>query len=223
MSGKEMVEALMAGAPLPRPPYVPLLGRIALALGQVSEEAFRTDPQVQARALLETATSLGADLITVGQSTDPSLGTEVVRRLQPVLAGRGVAACLPAADVAAARAYCEAGVDMVLLISPDRSSAGRFRTLANACSFYGAPAILVDPSLENAAAAAADLKLHGAVVADPTGEESGIIGGGLSPESFSGQSLSPPRSQAFFWSFPGEVPAEASPEDLAGLGRRITG
>ncbi|MGH9003444.1 MAG: hypothetical protein ACRDYV_09975, partial [Acidimicrobiia bacterium] len=110
---------------------------------------------------------------------------------------------------------------LILLVRPDRSTPGRFRTLANACGFYQSLAILVDPDLEDAAAVAADLGLHGAVVAAPTGDEPGILGGGVS-STFEVLSA-PPRPDSFFWSFAGEVPSGASPETLAALGTRLTG
>jgi hypothetical protein len=173
--------------------------------------------------LVEVAGSLGADVVTVGVGTDPAVGVDVVGRLEPVLGGRAVAACLAAADVAAARAYCEAGVDMVLLLSPDRSNPARLRTLANACAFYSIPVILVDPSLHDAAAVAFESGLHGAAVERPSGAEPGIVGGGLSRESLAASSHTPPRDNAFFWAFWGEVPADAAPEDLAALGARLAG
>ena len=222
MTGKALMEVLAARTSLPRPPYVPLIGEIALELGQVSREEFCGDAKVQARVLVEVAGSLRADVVTVGVGTDPAVGVDVVRRIEPVLGGRAVAGCLDAADVAAARAYCEAGVDMVLLLSPDRSSPGKLRTLANACAFYSVPVILVDPSLEDAAAVSAESGLHGAVVSSPSGVESGIVGGGLSRESLAESSHTPPRDSAFFWTFCGEVPA-APPEELAALGARLTG
>ena len=223
MTGKALVQALWARAPLLRPPYVPLVGEVALVLGQVSREAFCSDAQVQARVLLEAAASLGADVVTVGIGTETAVGVDVVGRIEPLLGGRAVAACLATADVAAARAYCEAGVDMVLLLSPDRSSPGKLRTLANACAFYSVPAILFDPALEEAAAVASESGLHGAVVERPSGGEPGIVGGGLSRDSLAAPSHTPPRSGAFFWTFCGEVPADAAPEDLAALGTRLAG
>lgn len=222
VTGKALVELLWSRAPLPRPPYVPLIGELALALGQVTREAYVADPQVQARVLLEAAGSLGADVVTVGVGADPAVGVDVVERIKPLLGGRAVAACLAAANVAAARAYCEAGVDMVLLVAESRSDPARFRTLANACAFYSVPVILVGTSLEDAAAFAAESGLHGAVVERPTGDEAGIVGGGLSRESFAASSHTPPRGFAFFWAFPGEVPTDIAPEDLAALGARLT-
>lgn len=220
MDGAALLAALGSGTGA-RPPWIPLLGRIAARLGQVSGATFVADPQAHAMAIAQAAGALSADVVTVGLGTDPAVGTEAVRRLQPLLAGRGVAGCLPAADVAGARAYCEAGAGMVLLVCPDRSAAGRFRTLANACAFYQAMAILVDPDLEDPAGVAAGLGLHGAVVATPTGDEPGVVGGAVSP----GLDLPPvpPRRERFFWSFPGEVPPDAGPEALAALGTRLTG
>lgn len=223
MRADALVELLWSGAPVPRPPYVPLIGEIGLVLGQVSRDAFYHDAQIQARVLLETAECLGADVVTVGVGTDPAIGVNVIGRIRPLLGHRAVAACLAAADVAAARAYCEAGASMLLLLSPDRSSPGRLRTLANACAFYSVPAILVDPSLDDAAAVAAEVGLHGAAIEQPSGLEPGIIGGGLCRESLTAHSHVPPRASAFFWTFCGEVPADAAPEELAALGARLTG
>jgi hypothetical protein len=220
VDGAALLAALGSGAG-GRPPWIPLLGSAAAGLGQVDEAAFTGDAQAHATAVALAAGALSADVVTVGLGTDPAVGADAVRRIQPLLAGRGVAGCLPAADVAGARAYCEAGAGMVLLVRPERSAAGRFRTLANACAFYQALAILVDPDLEDAAGVAAGLGLNGAIVGSPTGDEPGVIGGGVSlavevPST-------PPRPDRFFWSFPGEVPPDASPEALAALGARLTG
>ncbi len=220
MDGAALLAALGSGAG-PRAPWIPLLGTAAARLGQVDAEAFTADPQIHAMALAQAAGALSADVVTVGLGADPVMGAEAVRRLQPLLAGRGVAGCLAAADVAGARAYCEAGAGMVLLVHPDRSAAGRFRTLANACAFYQALAILVDPDLEDAAGVAAGLGLHGAVVAAPTGDEPGVVGGGVAPAL--DLPAAPPRLDRFFWSFAGEVPADAGPEALAALGAGLTG
>ena len=223
MTGKALVELLWSRSPLPRPPYVPLIGDVALVLGQVTREAYVGDAQVQGRVLLEAAGSLGADVVTVGVGTDPAVGVDVVGRIKPLLGGRAIAACLAAADVAAARAYCEAGVDMVLLIPGSGSDTSRFRTLANACAFYSVPVILIDPSLEDAATLASESGLHGAVVERPTGDEPGIVGGGLSHESLTASSHTSARGFSFFWTFCGEVPADAAPEELAALGARLAG
>jgi hypothetical protein len=223
MDGRALLAALGAGTPA-RPPYIPLLGRLATRLGQVDEGSFTTDPHVQANVLAQAAAALSADVVTAGWRSDPAVGVEAVRRLQPVLGGRGVAACLAEADVAAVRAYCEAGAGLVLLVAPDRGPAGRFRTLGRACRFYQALAVLVDPDLPDAPAVAAGLGLHGAVVASPTGHEPGVVGGGLPADGASAPgAMRPPRYRRFFWAFPGEAPVEASPEDLATLGSRLTG
>ena len=219
-NGRDLLRALGAGAPA-RPPYIPLLGRLAGELAQVDQATFLTDAHAHAFVLTEAAAALHADVVTVGLGTDPAVGVEAVRRLRPLLNGRGVAGCLAEPDVAAARAYCEAGVGLVLLVSPEWSRTGRFRTLANACAFYEAMAVLVDPELPDPAAEAAALGLHGAVVADPTGDEPGVVGGGLSPTLE--PTVEPPRPAGFFWSFPGEAPADADPEALAALGARLTG
>jgi len=222
VDGKALVAELRRGAALPRPPYIPILGRLAQVLGQVSEEAFTTDAATQCGVLAEAAAAVGADAITVGVGTPPAVAVDVVARLKPVAAGRALVGCLSAADVAGARAYCEAGVDLVFLLDPDRSNRGRFRTIANACAFYEVAALLVAPALDGAAAVAAELGLHGAVVAQPTGDEPGIVGGGLSAASVNDPPPAPPRASRFFWSFPDETPASLSPEDLAALGRRLT-
>jgi hypothetical protein len=222
MQGLELVKGLSDGTSA-RPPYIPLLGEIALILGQVDEQAFCTDPQAQAVALAQTATALLADAITVGYHTDPQVGTSVVTRVRPLVAGRAVVACLAEADVAGVRAYCEAGVDMVLLVSPDRSRVGKFRTIANACHYYSLPVLLVDPSVDDGGAVATELGLDGAVLADPVGANAEIVGGGLSADSAaSGAAPAPPRQTRFFWSFAGEVPVGLSPEKLASIGRLLT-
>ncbi|MCZ7526691.1 MAG: hypothetical protein M5U14_10130 [Acidimicrobiia bacterium] len=223
MGGKDLIADVFAGREPARPPYVPLLGRVAHVLGQVDATAFVTDPQVQAVALAETAGALGADVVTVGMGTDPAVGVQVVERLRPLLAGRGVAACLAEPDVAGVRAYCDAGVDMVVLVEPDRSAASRFKTIANACGFYQAGAVLADPSLEDGARVAADLGLHGAIVAHPRGDEPGVVGGGLDASHLGGAPPVCPRPAGFFWSFASEVDPGASPEALAALGTVLTG
>lgn len=220
MDGDELLQGLRTGRAA-RPPWIPLLGLAAARLGQVDESAFTANAQVHAVAVAQAAGALSADVVTVGLGTDPAVGADAVRRIQPLLAGRGVAGCLSVPDVAGARAYCEAGAGMVLLVRPDRSAPGRFRTLANACAFYQALAILVDPDLEDAAGVAAELGLHGAVVGAPTGNEPGVVGGGVSPSLDA--PAAPARPERFFWSFPAEVPPDAGPEALAALGTRLTG
>jgi hypothetical protein len=220
VNGAAVLAALKSGA-VARPPWIPLLGVAAVRLGQLDAATFTADAQAHAVAVAQAAGAMSADVVTVGLGLDPAMGADAVRRIQPFLAGRGVAGCLGAADVAGARAYCEAGAGMVLLVHPDRSMVGRFRTLANACAFYQALAILVDPDLDDAAGVAADLGLHGAVVGAPTGNEPGVVGGGVSPTLEAPPT--PPRPDRFFWSFPGEVPPDAGPEALAALGVRLTG
>jgi hypothetical protein len=219
MDGMELLRGLSTGTAT-RPPWIPLLGTAAAELGQVDVAAFTGDAQAHAVAVAQAAGALSADVVTVGWGTDPAVGADAVHRIQPMLAGRGVAGCLLAADVAGARAYCEAGAGMVLLVRPDRSAEGRFRTLANACAFYQALAILVDPDLEDAAGVAAGLGLHGAIVGAPTGDEPGVIGGGVSPTLDAPPH--PPRPERFFWSLPAEVPPDAAPEAIAALGARLT-
>lgn len=222
MTGAGSLTALAAGANLPRPPWIPLLGTAAAELARVDPETFVTHAHSHATALLHAAGLLHADVITVGLGTHPAVGADAARRLQPVLAGRGVAGCLAGADVAAARAYCEAGAGMVLIVSPDhRSSPGRFRTLAGVCAFYQALAILVAPDLDNGVAVAAGLGLHGAVVPVPRGDEPGVIGGGV-PSDLHLPGV-PPRSNGFFWALPGEIPPGTGPEVLDALGRHLTG
>jgi hypothetical protein len=220
MDGGGLLASLRVGIPT-RAPYIPLLGRLAWQLAQVDEATFLTDAQTHGVVLAQAAAALHTDVVTVGLGTDPAVGVDAARRLRPLLNGRAVAGCLAEPDVAGARAYCEAGAVLVLLVSPDRGPAGRFRTLANACAHYRALALLVDPDLPEAAAVAAALGLHGAVVAKPSGDEPGVVGGGLSPTL--DPPAEPPRPARFFWSFPGEAPAGADPEALAALGARLTG
>lgn len=215
--------ALRSGAAGTRPPYIPILGLVARKLGQVSEQSFTTDPGAQCAALTETAAALMADGITVGVGSPPSVAVAAVERSKPVAGGRAIVGCLSSPDVAGARAYCEAGVDLVFLLWPDLSPAGRFRTLANACRFYQVAAILVAPGLHDPAAVAAELALDGAVAAAPSGDEPGIVGGGLSAADLTGDAPRvAPRPERFFWTFAGEAPADAPAEALAALGRRLT-
>lgn len=222
MTGKDLLGAVVTGREAARIPYVPILGRIAHELGQVSENQFRTDAQAQATALADTATAMGADVITVGYETDPAVGVKVVERLKPLLAGRGLAAILHEPDVAGVRAYCEAGVGLILLVEPDRTKASKFKTIANACTFYETAALLVDSQVEDASTVAAELKLHGAVVEQPRSDSPGVVGGALAAMHVAGAEPVAPRAVSFFWSFATEVPWDSSPEDLAALGRRLT-
>lgn len=219
MTASAYVAALKDGAQLGRPPYIPLLGAIVPRLAQVPEDRFAGDPTAHASALDEVATALAADVITVGLWTDPVVGTDVVRRLQPLLRGRGVAACLPALNPGHARAYCEAGAELLFLTDPDCSDPRPFRTVANIASFYKVPVLLTGGS-DDPAATAMELGLDGAVVDRPTGSEPGIIGGGLDLDRDAG-GLEPPRATSFFWTFEGEVPPDASAEELVALGRRL--
>lgn len=223
MAGKQLIECLAKGVAPSRAPYIPLLGRAAQEMGQVSPEQFAADSQSQTRALVETATALGADAISVGIGVDPGIGVEVVGRLKPYLAGRGVVACLAGPDVAATRAYCEAGIEMLMILAADLSRRAKFRTVANTCRFYGVPVLLADTTVVDVAEVAKDLGLGGAVVARPTGGEPGIVGGGLDAASVESTDLKPPREVGFFWSFAGEVPTALTPEAMAKLGLKLTG
>ena len=217
LDGRARLAALRTGGAAPAP-YIPLLGGLAAALGQVDRATLVSDAQTQAVILAQAAAAVGADVVTVGLGADPAVGAAAAGRIAPLLAGRGVAGCLTEADVAGARAYGEAGAGLVLLVAPDRAPAGRFRTLANACGFYQALAVLMDPTLgDEAPAVAAGLGLHGAVVATPTGAEPGVVGGGLDPLTLAPSPGGPPRPDRFFWSFPGEAPPDADPEALAAL------
>jgi hypothetical protein len=218
VTGSELIAAL-AGAGGERPPYVPLVGRLAAELGQIPFDVSVTDAQAQAMALAQTVLAIGADGATVGIGTDPALGCDVVERVRPLLAGIGIVAVVQGSDVAAARAYCEVGVSMVVVSSPEQG--GKLKTFGNACRFYDVPTILFDPSLEDAAAMAANFGLSGAFVDQPTGSEEVIVGGGLSVDDLDAD-VPPPRHAAFFWSFPDEIPATTSPERLAELGARLT-
>lgn len=223
MTGKDLIADIIAGRVPPRPPYIPLLGEVAHVLGQVDAATFTSDAQAHATALAATAAALSADVVTVGVGADPAVGVQAVERIKPLLGGRGLAACLAEPDVAAARAYCEVGVDVVFLVRPDQSRRSRMKTIANACGFYRTIAILADPDLEDACRIAAEVGLHGAVVASPGVDEPGIEGGGLDASHLDGRPPEPPRAARFFWSFPAEVDPAASPEALADLGRRLTG
>lgn len=221
VTGKGLLDALVAGDVPERVPYIPLIGRIACTLGQVSEDAFTGNPHTQATVLAETATALRADAVTVGLRTDPALGTSVVERIRPLLAGRGVVACLGEPDVAGARAYGESAVDMIFLVEPDLSEPSKLRAFTNVCNFFRIPVILVDPHLVDAAHVAEQLRLHGAIIPTPTGADPGLVGGGLSTTAFVGETPEPPRRDRFFWSFSAEVDGDTSPEELARLGTAL--
>jgi hypothetical protein len=218
VTGCELIAAL-GGAGGARPPYIPLVGRLAAELGQVPYDVYVTDAQAQAMALAQTVPAIGADGATVGMGTDPAIGCDVAQRVRPLLAGIGIVAVVQGCDVAAARAYCEEGVSMVVVSSPEQG--GKLKTFGNACRFYDVPTILFDPALEDPAAVAANFGLSGAFVARPSGDEAVIVGGGLSVDDL-GAAAPPPRPNAFFWSFADEIPEATSPERLAELGAALT-
>lgn len=226
MSGRAALAAVFKGT-APRPPYVPLVGGLAARLAQLDGSVFVSDAQAQARALAEAAQALEVDAVTVGLGTSAAVGVDVVARLRPLIGHRAIAACVEGVDVPAARSYCEAGVDLVLLLPAGALPERGVRTLGKACRFYGVPVLLVDPGRPDAAAAAAALGLAGAVVGEVMGDEPGVVGGGLSwrdldeDRTLEDRTLTAPRPSGFFWSFPGEVPAGAAPERLARLGARL--
>ena len=225
-SGKELVAALLDGRVMERPPFIPILGGFAQRMGQMSETDFRENPQLHARALLQTADALNADALTVGVGCSIEVGIEACKRLAPVLQGRGLVACLSRPEPTSARAYCEEGADMVLVLEVDPAESGRFRTLSNVCKYYRVPVLLAAAGLEAPSALAQQLKLDGAIVPWPTGDEPGIIGGGLGacPNDVAERGPgSPPRESRFFWSFPGEIAPGSSPETLVRLGDMLTG
>lgn len=220
MSGTALIAGLGDGSSS-RVPYLPVIGSLAWVLGQIEENAFTSDAQAHAVAAAQAAAALHADAVTIGYRTDAATGSDAVSRVRPLCGDRAVIGCLDAADVGSVRAYCEAGVDLLVLLGPDRERAARFRTVGKTCGFYSIPAVLVDRDLPDAAAVAADLGLHGAVVAHPRGDEPGIVGGGLD----GGRLEDPPpqpRQDRFFYSFASEVPADATPEALAALGMTLT-
>ncbi len=218
MTGQQLLVELCAGRAPARPPYIPVLGRVACALAQVDEEAFIGHAQTQAAALAETAAALRVDAVTVGMRTDPAIGVSVVERIRPMLGGRGIVACLEEPSVAAARAYGEAAVDMIFLVEADLSEPSKLRAFANVCSFYQIPVILAAADPADGAHRAEELRLQGAIVPSPRPDDPGLVGGGLSTASLEGAIPDPPRLERFFWSFPGEIDDQESPEALARLG-----
>lgn len=223
MEGKALVKGLVDGQPLPRPPYIPLLGEVASKLAQVPAEVFTQDAQTHARALVECAMALGADAITVGVDTPVKVGVDAVVRMRPLAQGKAIAGVVASSDVAGVRAYCEAGVDLLFVVADAAAPGGRLRTVANACRFYRTPIILLVDGADDPAARAAEAQFDGAVVPAPTGDEAGIVGGGLSAAALgNGAELRPPRDERFFWSFGGQAPSDVEPEVLADLGSRLT-
>ncbi|MDA8267047.1 MAG: hypothetical protein M0013_01550 [Actinomycetota bacterium] len=220
MAGEVFLASLQRRAG--RVPYVPILGELAAELGQVPFEVYASDAQAQAVALAQTVQALYTDAATVGVGTDPAVGCDVLPRLRPLLADQALAAVVPGADVAATRAYCEAGAQVLFVVTTDAGA--RLKTLANAARFYDVPTILVDLEDDDAAAAAAAHGMSGAIVAAPTGDEDGVVGGGLTLEHVANPGSVPtvPRADGFFWSFFGELPAGLRPEDLAVLGATLT-
>ncbi len=223
MGGRQLVAALGSARAPARPPFVPILGRIAAALTQTPWDEFTEEPQAHAMAVNEVATAMCADAVTIGVGTRSTVAIDAVRRLTPLLKGRALAVALEDADVSAVRSLCEAGADMILLLRPDREDAARLRTIANVCGFYQRPVILVDPSVSDTAEEALRLGLSGAVCASPTGAEPGIVGGGLGAGTLGVVGAPrPPRGERFFWSFAAEVPEDVEPEHLAALGLALT-
>ncbi len=220
MAGEVFLAALQRRAG--RVPYVPILGELAAELGQVPLQVYVSDAQAQAVALAQTVQALYADAATVGVGTDPAVGCDVLPRLRPLLADQAMTAVVPGTDVAAARAYCENGAQVLFVVTADAGA--RLKTLANAARFYDVPTILVDLEVDDAAAVAAAHGLSGAIVAAPNGDEVGVVGGGVSVEHVTNPESvpPPPRSEGFFWSFAGELPTGMSPEDLAVLGAKLT-
>jgi hypothetical protein len=197
-------------------PYIPILGGVACAMGQVTPAQFTRDPGVQAAALAAVAASLRSDAVTVGWRSTVEVGVAVVSRLP----GRETVALLAAVDAGAARDYCEAGVAAILMFEPAEAREIKYRQVARAAGHYEVPVILVDPGRGDAPAFAASVGLAGAVVAAVSGLEPGIVGGGLRPDGTS-EHDGPPRAWRFFWTFPGEVPEALAPEALTALGGRL--
>jgi hypothetical protein len=198
-------------------PYIPILGSVACAMGQVDEATFVADPEAQAAALQQVGSALGASALTVGWRSEPDVMLEALKRIP----GRALVALLSAPSPAAAREACEAGAAAIILHDPPADASGsKFKQTARAAAHYGVPVILADLARPDADAVAfaAAAGLAGAVITEPTGDEPGIVGGGLAPGSIPN---APPRAERFFWTFPGEVPASIAPEDLVALGERL--
>jgi len=221
MDGRTLVRLMTAGTEMARPPYAPLVGELACAMGQVPVGAFAADPHIQATVLAQVAAALSADVITVGVLGGVSVGVETVPRLRAVRADAALGGWVDAGDVAGTRAYGEAGVDLLFVSLAVNDQDRRLRTQANAAAFYGVPTILVAPGRDAVVTAAAN-GLSGAVVAEPKGDEPGIVGAGLRPGA-ADTSGEPPRRHSFFWTFAAPAGAEAAVDDLAALGRDLVG
>lgn len=225
MQGADLVRTTLRGGEPARPPYIPVLGSIVEHLGQLPGPLYDSDPQRQARALVETATALHADAVTVGLGAPGDSGLEVLRRIRPLLGGRAAAGVVSAVDVALARAFCENEVDVLIVAPDDAAEPARLRSLGNACRFYRVPVIYLPPDPTEPAEVVSTVEeagLAGAILAEPEGAESSVVGGGLSEQHLDDEhSPAPVRRHGFFWSFAGEVPTEHPPEALAGLGQRL--
>lgn len=221
-AGRELIQLLYGGAVLPRPPFIPILGRFAQTLSQANDREFAHDAQEHVRSLLQAADAVRVDAVTVGLGCPVDVGVEACRRLTPSLQGRALAAILADPNPAAARAYCEAGADMVIIIRADQTQASACRTLSNVCRFYKVAVILARADSGDAHALARQLGLSGGIVPHPDGREEGIVGGGLGDSSDDAEAAPPPRAERFFWSFPGEVAPDSNPERLVKLGEALT-
>jgi hypothetical protein len=222
MTGRDLVAGLTSGR-CDRAPYLPLLGSVACELAQVDEGSFRERPEAHARALDMAAAAVGADGVVVGYGTRADVGVRAIEILTALLGSRGLAAHVSGPDVAGARAYCEANAQLVIAAIEKVDGLAKLKTLGRACAFYDVPVLLHGPAELDLVAVAAAAGLGGAIIEAPGGDEPGIVGGGLSCMSLDGaDGFVPPRAERFFWTFAGEVPSGAEPEELAALGRRLT-
>lgn len=219
-----MLNQLCRGEPVPRPPYVPLIGTAAATLAQVPAEMFCQDEHTHARALSVAAQALHLDVVTVGVQTAPSTALAALPRLRGLLPGRPTAVYLSDYQNSDIRACCEAEADVIIVAAEDNQPSRKLRTVANVCHFYDIPVLLAAPGDDDETAdQAASAGLDGAIIETPTGNEPGIIGGAI-PRDAAGNSQppTPPRSDAFFWSSPRHVAADAPMETLIALGQQLT-
>lgn len=223
MQRQELLEVLQ-GRSAGRPPFIPILGGVVSRLSQTDPYSYATDPLVHARALAEVGQAVRADALTVGVTASAEVGCDAVTRLRPMTADKAIVAYLDSPDVGSARAYCEAGVEVLFLAQAEDDEPAT-RTIANACHFYEVVSIMVQQYRDSEPDFALRTGMDGIVSHQLEVPDDLIVGGGISwsdVEDGAEVGEEPPGRGRFFWSSPEEVPEDIEPETLAHLGLELT-